>query len=1053
MKNLTIILFVVFVFSSFSQTFTEIDAGLPSGNLGAVTWGDYDNDGDLDILITGFSFSRIYNNNNGVFTDINAGLTPVYDGSAEWWDYNNDSHLDILLTGNGFALIYRNNGNGTFTDIQAGLLGFEYSSSSIGDYDNDGDPDFIIIGHNEEGSISTVYCNNGDDTFTDIQADIVPIYYYGSSDWGDFDNDGDLDLLITGSSPLGTILKIYQNDSGSFTDINANITGIMYGEAKWGDYDSDGDPDIIMCGRNSSKSDTKTDSMVAEIYRNDNGSFTEITANITETEGGSVNWGDFDNDGNLDIVVTGSTISELATSTIYINNGDDTFTLSSSGLIGVYESNAACGDYDNDGDLDLLITGYTSSDLSSFVTKLYRNDIENSNTAPNTPDGLTVVSSESGVILSWNKSTDNETSQNGLSYNIYLGTSSQMGDVLDPMSQISTGLRKVAEIGNAQQNNSIRIVLPNGEYFWSVQAIDNTFKASNFASESSFSVDYLAPVSPTLRSATDIVIRRFTANWDLVEGATGYILDVATDSNFSNLVTSYIDLDIYNVSSHIVTIPASSDSTEFFYRVQAYNSNGESPHSDVVAVNTMPEVFKEVSIGLPLDIYGKVAWGDYNNDGFIDIFMSGSISKDFNSKLFKNNGDGTFSENSSVFPEMMSTSVAWEDYDNDGFIDLLFCGYTWIDYTSTYYTKIYRNKRDGTFEDINADLPICKTASWGDFNNDGFSDIIMTGNYQTAKILKNNGNGIFTNMNSISIKLSEDSFSLGDYDNDGDTDILISGQSGYAAGGYGLISWIYRNDGDFIFTNIEADIVGNGRGSSDWGDYDNDGDLDILISGDTGSTQGDARIYRNNGNDTFTDINAELPHSLYGSQSKWIDFDNDGHLDIFLSGKGVNGSDMCGVFMNRGNNTFIDVNTNLEVMYVNNSSTLGDIDNDGDIDIILSGQPTYDGPNKSVTYKNLCENPNTKPLPPANLLANFSDNSIELSWNKATDNETPQNSLSYNIYIGTEEYSSDTYSPQSDIISGNRKVVSIGNAGLNTTWTIRNLPAGQYFWGDKTIDQ
>jgi hypothetical protein len=153
-------------------SFVEINAGLPGVNASSsLSWGDYDNDGDLDLALSGQStgqsysgfISRIYRNDNGVFIDINAGLPGIDFGSLSWGDYDNDGDLDLVLSGStGSSLIskiYRND-NGVFMDINAGLPGAgyngKYTSLSWGDYDNDGDLDIVLAGDNGSGSISKI---------------------------------------------------------------------------------------------------------------------------------------------------------------------------------------------------------------------------------------------------------------------------------------------------------------------------------------------------------------------------------------------------------------------------------------------------------------------------------------------------------------------------------------------------------------------------------------------------------------------------------------------------------------------------------------------------------------------------------------------------------------------------------------------------------------------------------------------------------------------------------------------------------------------------------
>jgi hypothetical protein len=239
--------------------FSEVDAGLTGVWASSVAWGDYDNDGRLDILLTGGTYTppvaKIYHNNgNGTFTDIGAGLRGVDFSSVAWGDYDNDGRLDILLTGEGgystfIAKVYHNNGDGTFTDINAGLPGVVDSSVAWGDYDNDGRLDILLTGSAASGYIAKVYHNNGDGTFTDIGAGLTGVYA-SSVAWGDYDNDGRLDILLTGSIGYpNSIAKVYHNNSnGTFTDIGAGLTGVEYSSVAWGDYDNDGWLDILLTG-------------------------------------------------------------------------------------------------------------------------------------------------------------------------------------------------------------------------------------------------------------------------------------------------------------------------------------------------------------------------------------------------------------------------------------------------------------------------------------------------------------------------------------------------------------------------------------------------------------------------------------------------------------------------------------------------------------------------------------------------------------------------------------------------------------------------------------
>ena len=243
----------------FSQ---EINAVLPGLSVGTAAWADYDGDGDPDLLLAGSAavlgpISRVYRNDGGgVFTwEENAGMPGVTTGSVAWADYDDDGDLDLLLTGNaGFARIsrvYRNDGDGVFAwETNAIMLGVANSSAAWGDYDNDDDPDILLTGNVGSGLIAWVYRNDGGGVFTRDTDVVLPGAYFSSVAWGDYDNDDDPDILLTGESDAGKIARIYRNDgAGAFVyDASVALPGVARSSVALADYDGDGDLDLALSG-------------------------------------------------------------------------------------------------------------------------------------------------------------------------------------------------------------------------------------------------------------------------------------------------------------------------------------------------------------------------------------------------------------------------------------------------------------------------------------------------------------------------------------------------------------------------------------------------------------------------------------------------------------------------------------------------------------------------------------------------------------------------------------------------------------------------------------
>lgn len=195
----------------------------------------------------------------------------------------------------------------------------------------------------------------------------------GSVVWADYDGDGDLDVLIAGRSASDApVTRLYRNDGGSFTEINAGLMNLQSTSAAWADFDGDGDPDLLLTGEDS---DFNRQSI---LYRNDNGAFVAVETPFVKVSNGAVAWADYDGDGDLDVVITGSTGGDSRSSTLY-RNDNGTFVDSGVDLIGVDFSSVAWADYDGDGDPDLLLMGRYIYGLgqgydSAGTTRLYRND-------------------------------------------------------------------------------------------------------------------------------------------------------------------------------------------------------------------------------------------------------------------------------------------------------------------------------------------------------------------------------------------------------------------------------------------------------------------------------------------------------------------------------------------------------------------------------------------------------------------------------------------------------------------------------------------------------
>lgn len=386
---------------------------------------DYDNDGDIDLLVVngstldnmaggGDPMAVLYRNDgDGSFSDV----TEAGKLSRSGWgmgacvaDYDNDGHQDVYLTAYGSDVLYKNNGAGTFVDVaeKAGIDNPGWATNcAFGDYDLDGDVDLYIAnylrfnletvpkrGANElckymgrdvlcgprglEGEPDVLYRNNGDGTFSDVTKDTgvaQPAFYGFGVVFTDLNNDLYPEIYVANDSKPSFLFANQKNgtfsEEGLFAGVALNAAGTEQASmgVAVGDYNNDGSLDLFI-------TNFSQDSNV--LYQNDGSAFfTDVTfpAGLGSTSMAYLGWGtsfvDLDNDGFLDLfIANGHVYPEIDTFEIesryheprqvYRNLGDGRFQELTSEIAGPLVENkssrgAAFADYDNDGDIDVLV--------------------------------------------------------------------------------------------------------------------------------------------------------------------------------------------------------------------------------------------------------------------------------------------------------------------------------------------------------------------------------------------------------------------------------------------------------------------------------------------------------------------------------------------------------------------------------------------------------------------------------------------------------------------------------------------------------------------------
>jgi len=291
--------------------------------------------------------------------------------------------------------------------------------------------------------------------------------------------------------------------------------------------------------------------------------------------------------------------------------------------------------------------------------------------------------------------------------------------------------------------------------------------------------------------------------------------------------------------------------------------------------NLLGQNFTQITSGAIVNDGGQSYisnWIDYDNDGNLDLFVANFENN--NNFLYHNNGDGTFTKITSgiiVNDHSNSLCCSWGDYDNDGYPDLYISNWGALNF-------LYHNEGNGTFEKVTTgaiatDWSLSNGSAWGDYNNDGYLDLFVACRTGADNLLyQNNGNGTFTKMTSGSI-VNDGGNSFGcswaDYDNDGWLDLFVA-NGGFDAG---QNNFLYHNNGNGTFTKISSGIIVNDGGKSfggSWGDYDNDGDLDLFVASDAPDFD---RLYQNNGNGTFSKVTSgQIVSEGNTFYSGWVDY-------------------------------------------------------------------------------------------------------------------------------------------------------------------------------------
>ncbi|NOR87492.1 MAG: T9SS type A sorting domain-containing protein [Bacteroidales bacterium] len=897
--------------------YTDLYIPFSIAKFGNICWFDLDHDNDLDLLYSGGTSPNIYNRlyiNDGLDHFISKNIDIEKEEFGYLVDINNDGLIDIITAKSGIN-IHLNTG-----DFQFELIDIDYPDNArsmkiaIGDYNNDAYPDIFVCGIVDDKLGSTVvnhlFKNDQTGLFIKMELETYPIACMNVQ-FEDFDSDGDLDIFYSGYDWENDNTKsiFYKNNGGdSFTLENTNLPDFSFSTSSFADVDNNGYVDLLLCAQYEGEESLD----VHLVFNNGDWSFTENDSLAFYDDGSyNIKWGDVNNDGHLDIAAT-AWYSNILTTKIFTNNAstnpntqpqpplvnepqltenslylswgegsdaetnqaaltynyfikhDQTFLVSPSAsidngkLFSTHKGNSKFlrnlnlnTELWDEGHYFFGVQTIDQGFQSSPFSELKQFTIYHSNLS-DAPSNLTVTQNTSNeILLNWSDNSNDELAfhvQKRIGVNHYFETLIELPQNTETFIDI-----------DITHGDSCFYRIMVGKAGGQPGFSDIIFIKAPFADIEAPELITVSKVSPT----------ELTVNWeDHSENEYGFILE-RSHKDASNFVT----IDTLDENSVEYFDSGLAPLNNYFYRLQAFNSDGNSAFSSIKHSTTPVQKFFNMETIL-YEAYPSegMSWGDYDNDGLEDLFLSKSPPV-----LYKNLGGGNFSivgdSEIDIGDDIYNTiHGVWGDYDNDSYLDL---------FISTENTPnfLFHNNQNGTFSKVETGDIVntnknSRGANWYDFDKDGDLDILIT-NSSDNELYRYDGGQVFTRIE-LNGSYNSYSSSWGDYNNDLLTDLII---------GNGGEDDLFTYSDSLGFVEVITGSPTNDDHLSytmSWGDYNNDLFDDLLVTSDDYINE---KVYKNNNGESFSKLsNFHQNTSLFSGirTGFWFDYDNDMDLDIYL---------------------------------------------------------------------------------------------------------------------------------------------------------------------------
>ncbi|MFC1501040.1 FG-GAP-like repeat-containing protein, partial [Elusimicrobiota bacterium] len=751
------------------------------------------------------------------------------------------------------------------------------------DYDNDKDLDLFVCGEAEYSEReSRLYRNNGNGTFKLMSSGSIKRFSEASLSCGDFDNNGEIDLAICGETDDGYVSTIYRNTNGNFDDTRSNFSGVKQGDIEFGDYNNDGVLDIAVCGYDGSGAYSKIFTGYRQI---ENSTPTAPVSDFSstynqDTKKLELRWAD----GTDSETMPDGLCYEIRMATNPLSDSLKTWIISPSVGKGVSptmgnypKSRIKYGSPGINVDYEGLIsekthywqvrsidTGFEKSEWSPEQS-VYISDVH----APAPVSHFYASTGQYGldIDLSWSTPGDD-----GLEGTLVYGSKYKI--------QYSTWVGASFSTVSAQIMVSTQSVPPE------------TIVSHIFSGMSSYTTYYFA-----------IWYSDEADNWSEVYNTTNAITGVDTSAP-AGVTALTADPKFYGGKIFLAWPSPGDDGlngvlgtgSEFLIQYSSWNGGWDINSVDVTveeaqAVNPGEYVNYDLILQdyFPNTTYYFVLW---HRDG------SGNLSD-------ISNIANAVVEADSIDPSAVTTleasqgyfqgevDLAWNTPGNDGIDGVLgpgseyriqysSSGIVWSTSSAQIIVSTSGVDQSGSGSYTVSDLEAGLTYYFRIWYMDGVGNWSDESNPASAWAnILTLGETIRNDRELTGVR--DGCLAWGDYDSDGDLDLAICGNTARENLGLNIITKIYRNDGNNNFVDIEAGITGIYNGELAWADYDNDGDLDLALSGQTLVGLAFSGIYQNDGNGVFAETSIALPQYIESSLA-WGDCDNDGDLDLAICG-------------------------------------------------------------------------------------------------------------------------------------------------------------------------